>query len=374
MSDEEVVKRWSVGPFQCSIWRVGDDTILHGGVARAGVPVGTVDVLSEFGENRTEAVVTAIAVELRRPEGVWNLDPEPITDVVMAACPRDLNRDQVEHLDRQIVLATGLVVTPVGPDLRDALYLACDPPGIGRGLSIDLRGHPLYAFMRLDAPREQLYGWDPDNRLQMCLALSRLVRPTSVSFRYAARIIGRVGAERVMVRPGPVREFGAEAWTSSPERDWLSMADFSELRTMLAAFDSQPFDPRSRVGGAFWLFEYASRTRMVDMRVPLVSTALETLLGTGGDRTTRQFIQRLPQLAAKCNLPTISNAEARRMWGLRSGLVHGERRGGLKTEDFERYTRMETVLRVTLKQALKDLVFRAQFENGAAIESAFPLV
>ena|SRR6185437_3429430 len=45
-------------------------------------------------------------------------------------------------------------------------------------------------------------------------------------------------------RPGPGREFGADAWTSTLEHDWLSDDDLRHLREMLAAFDADPFQTR----------------------------------------------------------------------------------------------------------------------------------
>ena len=373
MANEELIKRWSVGPLDCQVWISADPTIIHGGVRRAEVPVGTVQVLRSFGDGRAEAVVTAMAAELRRPTGAWYIDHEPITDFVVVPCPGQLRRDQVDHLARPFELTHDLTIIPVGVELRDAVFEACDPPGTGRGLSIDVRGQPLYAFARAKPPREDPYTWDKDNRLQMCVALSRLVRPTSVALHYAVRIIGTLGAERFEVRPGPVRGFGADAWTSVPERDWLAPQDMVRLRELMAAFDAEPFEPRSRIGRAFWYSEYAARTSLVDMRWSLVATALETLLGTHGDRSTQQFIRRVPQLAAAIARPGISNAEARRMWGLRSSLVHGEKHGGLGPKDLALYVRMEDLLRETLRRAVIDVGFRTKVASSEAVDASFPL-
>jgi hypothetical protein len=45
-----------------------------------------------------------------------------------------------------------------------------------------------YAFVREIPETDSVHQWDTDGRLQMAVALSRLIRPTSISFRYAARI------------------------------------------------------------------------------------------------------------------------------------------------------------------------------------------
>jgi hypothetical protein len=343
-------------------------------VSRDGVALATIAMEDSIPNERAEEILRAMAETLRRPLGAWNTAKESTVDVVMVACPGGVRHDQHAHLQDEMRLASDLTVIPVSSGLRDVLYAACDPPGIGKSkFRIDLRKRPLYAFVRSNPPRDSTHAWDPDHRLQTCLALSRLVRPTSASFRYSARIVGDIGADRFEVTPGIVRQFGAEAWTSQPDQDWLSVDDFVELRDLLAAHESQPLKRGSRAQNAFWMFEYAARTYYVDYRVPLVSTALETLLGTGKDQVTKQFIKRIPQLAAKVGLPTIAKGEAEGMWELRSELVHGARHGGLGTQSFQLYERLETVLRMAIKRALLDPEFRAQFATMESVSGAFPM-
>ena len=69
-------------------------------------------------------------------------------------------------------------------DLAKKVMDACEPRG--RNFQpVRLFGH-LYAFVRKDPPAEPLYDWDSDNVLQKCVAISRLVRPTSIGFEYSA--------------------------------------------------------------------------------------------------------------------------------------------------------------------------------------------
>jgi len=355
------------------LWDGSDDALLNGGVKREAKALATVQVSAAEGQHRAERAVEAVADALRWPSGVWNLDAEPITDVIMAPCPAQIQCRDYERLNSAFNVAPGIVVIPVDDDLRDAVYGACDPPVSGTTFSVDLRGQPLYAFTRPDAPREHPRAFDPDQRLQMCVALSRLVRPTSLSLQYAVRLIGRLGAERHEVIPGPVRGFGAEAWTMAPEHDWLSPEDFGRLRELMSLFDANSFDARSRVARAFWYHEYAARTYMVDVRWPLVATALETLLGTNKDPTSQRFIQRVPQLATLLGLPELSNTGARRMRGMRSALVHGQKHGGLGEDDFALYRIMEGLLREALRRAVVDLDFRGLFADDASVSAAFPL-
>lgn len=45
-----------------------------------------------------------------------------------------------------------------------------------------------YAFVRQVPGATTIHEWDTDRKLQTAVALSRLVRPTSISFRHAARL------------------------------------------------------------------------------------------------------------------------------------------------------------------------------------------
>src|ERR1700687_2508800 len=45
-----------------------------------------------------------------------------------------------------------------------------------------------YAFVRQLPESARIHEWDSDQRLQNAVALSRLVRPTSISYRHAARL------------------------------------------------------------------------------------------------------------------------------------------------------------------------------------------
>lgn len=373
MSDETILKRWPVGDLECLLWAGKDPHLIYGAVLRDRRPIANTQLPAPDGQEHAERALAGMAAGLQKPRGPWLLDREPITDIIMVPFPGQLRGDEIERLPDRFKLAHDVVVIPIDAELRDAIHTACDPAGFETAGAIDLRGRPLYAFIRPNAPRENPYHWDSDQRLQMCVGLSRLVRPTSISLRYAVRLIGRFGGERYQLRPGPVRGFGAAAWTSTPAHDWLSPADFRRFRDVIAAFDANPFEAHSRVGRAFWYFEYAARTELVDIRWPLIATALETLLGTNRDPTTQRFIQRVPQLARVLGLPAISNARARRMWGLRSGLVHGQKHGGLGEKEFALYRAMEDVLREALLRAVVDPTCRARFQDDASVNAAFPI-
>jgi hypothetical protein len=370
MSDQPI-QTWAFSGFDCMLWKESDE-YFRGCVLRAGEPVACAEVLSRYGEERAKRAVEALAPVMLRPPGIWNIEHEPLTDAVVV--PRSLNTpNDVGRLDGVFQLADDLEVIPADRTPTDLIINACDPPGQHEGLRIDLRGSPLYVLARHDAPRKPLYHWDPDGRLQLCIALSRLVRPTSISLRYAARILGRPLSERYKVIPGPVRGFGASAWTTTPEHDWLTAEDFGVLRELLAAWASEPLPPKSRLRQAMWWFDYAASTEFVDIRIPFTSTALERLLTTRSDRSTLHFKHRVPQLAARLRLPPIKPADAGRMWSLRSAIVHGGKHGGLDEQDFALYRQMEDVLREAIRQSIIDKAVRADLLTQESVDAAFPV-
>jgi hypothetical protein len=286
--------------------------------------------------------------------------------------PREVPRESGERLMHTVKIADDLSLIPISAELCRAIRRACDPPGMGVRRAIDGRGHPLYTFVRGAAPRTPLRQFDSDRRLQLCVALSRLVRPTSASFRYAVRIVGDIDG-RFAMYPGPVRDQLANAWSPEPTDNYLTTADMGRLGDLVAAWDRERLAPKSRVNNAFWMYQYAAHTYLVDIRWQLIATALETLLSTGAERSTLSFLHRVPLLARALALPTISRKEASRMWGLRSALVHGAHHGGLDDDDFALYGRMEELLRVALRESVLSETFRATFDTVGSINAAFPL-
>ena len=113
--------------------------------------------------------------------------------------------------------------------VAEMVFESCDPPGHWLRKPARQFGQ-LYAFVRDFADQGDMYNWDPDSRLRECVALSRLVHPTSISFRYAARMVyGADGEVREMI-PGPVTGHGANAYVAAENhRDWLVEVELGTL-------------------------------------------------------------------------------------------------------------------------------------------------
>ena len=92
----------------------------------------------------------------------------------------------------------------------------------------------LYAFVRSGSPSERIWG-QPDNRLYMCIALSRLVHPTSVGFIYHAQLNFGPNGELTQCIPISLEGHPTGAWIADREgRDWLTDGDAAELEAFLA--------------------------------------------------------------------------------------------------------------------------------------------
>jgi hypothetical protein len=111
----------------------------------------------------------------------------------------------------------------------------CEPKALGLTPPVRQRAH-LYAFVRELPSDSEILRWDTDHQLTAAIAISRLIRPTSIGFAHAAR----VGIESGVVRevlPAEIRGISREAFLS-PNRArksnsttvWRTLSDwpFSE--------------------------------------------------------------------------------------------------------------------------------------------------
>lgn len=204
------------------------------------------------------------------------------------------------------------------------------------------------------------------------MALSRLVHPTSIAFRYAARIASGEDGQVKEVSPGPDTDHGASAFVAGQNhRDWLVKADLEELKKLVALLPLGSLPPR--LVRAFWYHEFAARTEYVDVRWTLVSTALEALVHTDRDQSTKQFKKRVSQLAAKVGLSSFTESDAETAYDRRSSLAHGQGLGSFTGVELHLYEQMESVLRKVLKHAVLNTPFAAVFTSEKAIQTSWPL-
>jgi hypothetical protein len=230
----------------------------------------------------------------------------------------------------------------------------------------------LYSFVRTIPAPSSTYVWDEDSRLQTCVALSRLVHPTSLSLRYGARV--RIG-ESAKVRdifPADIRGVGIDPYLADPEaRDWLTQSDADSLKQLLAAFDSRSLP--SRVSRAFWHHEYAIRSYYIEVRWTVVATGLEALVHTDRTNSTLQFKERVSKMAAHLGITDFTETDADNAYDIRSRLAHGQGLASLTDLERDLYKRMENTLRKALVRAITDSGFCSIFLSDGDVRKQWPI-
>lgn len=289
-------------------------------------------------------------------------------------------------IDQRIDLDDELWIGKIESKLANRVMDACEPPGSFHHSPIRQYGQ-LYAYVRERIiPLADSVGWDEDSRLQSCVAVSRLLHPTTVSFEYAARVVVRLNGELDEIFPGPVSGLGSEVWLpkTTNYRNWLVPDDLAELRAILRKFPTLKGLPE-RVSRALWYFEYAARTYYLDVRWTLVCIGLEALVHTDRKDSTKQFTNRISQMAREVGVP-VTVDDAKSAYESRSSLAHGQglltpppRNVNAADPSFESkpeatlYGRFEDILRHAVLLALRNRDFREIFLDGAKIRKRWPV-
>jgi len=289
-------------------------------------------------------------------------------DVVLFPTPKELD-GQRKPIQRTFDLSSNLRIDILSRSVSKTIFESCEPPGYNFD-PVRQYGQQ-YSFIRDNPPIAEPLHWDSDQRLQYCIALSRIVHPTTISFEFAARISENEQGEVQKVVPGPVYGLGSLAFVIDPKLNCLSEDDAKELKHILSAWESNPLkDP---VAMALWYHEYASRSYEMDIRWPLIAIGLEALIHTDRHQSTKQFVNRVIKLSEKVGSISISSDEASEMYDLRSSLSHGQGPGNLAPEKNELYDKMERLLRLVIKKAILDTSFNALLSDPDRIRDEWPV-
>jgi hypothetical protein len=303
------------------------------------------------------------------------LVPSPYPHDYPAAGPRPVKYFEGSHR-----LADDLWLADLCSDFSSEIFDACQMTG--KNFSPTRQFGAPYGFIRTNVPKTggSPYHFDHDHRLLRCIAISRLIHPTSVGFEYSARVRRWPNGhyEIVPYRPTALNPF---AYVADPSQDWLIPDDVHALRELLAAFDASNLP--ERVNNALWHFETVARTYYIDVRWPLLVTALESLVHIRNERdphkpkrpagSTRVFSQRVAQLATRLATASKSEKEFREIYDRRSTLAHGQLLGTLDAPTRQLYIATEEVLRAVLRECIANPSFASTFENDAAINLQYPL-
>lgn len=248
----------------------------------------------------------------------------------------------------------------IGPldELRLDIARAIDSPGENH--RVPRPPTMRFAIYRQRAPKEPIKGmlWDADRAIAKCIQISRLIRPSSLAYRYACRIDLANGLRTII--PAGVIGHQALAWCVDESSDAIKDSDIALLRPLLAAYERAPLT--NRVRNAIWMHEHLAWTRLMNIRWPLLVTALEALIHTddralkrGRLGATDQFTRRLSKLQALLRLTLWTDDDLLGIYEHRSAFAHG--RGGtidaLRGDALRLYKLAEDGLRAVLRRAIE---------------------
>ncbi|MGB9406480.1 MAG: hypothetical protein WCA89_03025 [Terracidiphilus sp.] len=302
-----------------------------------------------------------------------------VRDVIVQTIPHDLwVSDEVfsaePPVDGRVELGNGLWVGSLDFDTVQAVFDACDPPGLNFCRTRLL-------FQRYCFVREQRHSsypslnWDDDLQLRKCVDLSRLVHPTTIATHFSARLFYENGddSKPSMIVPGLTQGLGAYAWVNgSSWRNWLTEQDARELGKLVPTYDFDKMPIRLR--RAMNHFLYSCFTYYPDMRLLLIVAGLEALVNTSRNHVTAQFKKRLALAAIDVGM-VVSEDSTKVAYANRSLLIHGQ---GLQTQGFDRafsetYEQLEELLRKLIKKSIADQKFSSNFESKESIDNAYPV-
>lgn len=277
-------------------------------------------------------------------------------------------------LSVEVDVGEGVTVAPIHKSVADFVFDLCSPHRLKQKPSRLFKA--LYAFMRDDDADKTSLTWDSQQRIATAIALSRLAHPTSIGFEDSARLFvnnDRNDIEEAVT--GPIKDFGSLAFCTpeaSGYRNWLTKADvLLTARLMKAFYESEGSRP-PRLNRALWQHESAARTYFLNLRWVMIATGLEALINVDEQRTRQQFRTRTVGLADRFGL-TWSDQDATDAYRMRSTLAHGQRVDDTGVAEHALYTRMETLLRVSVREALMNPELSAIFASNDAIRQAWPL-
>jgi hypothetical protein len=227
--------------------------------------------------------------------------------------------------DPAVELADGLMLERLPAQDSELVMNACTQRG-HYFLGVRQFGER-YAFVRKVDPAvyegERSFGWDDGNVIWFAILLSRLIRDNAHSFEFAARIIDHEDGMQQVI-PVNALSYGV-TYRLRRDRDWLTAEEAGELRQLFAdnwAFkDALPW----KVIHALNLSEDAVHVHrgILQRALLLISTGLESLVQSHREKVSKQFRERLPQLAAEVDLEGVDEEFAAKLYEARSEAAHG---------------------------------------------------
>ena len=296
------------------------------------------------------------------------MDADQTLDVVVQTTNSalDPNRNPIK---KRIDLADDLYIDLLPTDFAQKIVKACEP----KGYCFDpkLQFGQMYSFVRKNPPNGENLIWDEDQRLQLCIALSRLIHPTSISTEYAARIFLNLDGKIKKIVPSPVAGNSSKAFVVETNLDCLTEIDAQNLKQLIEEFEKKPFeDPLAR---SMWYHEYAARSYEIDLRWTLIATGIEVIVHIDRYKSTRQFVERVQRLSVAVGAGSITKNQAEEMYEFRSSLAHGQGLRGITLEKKKLYKKMEDILRLTIRKSILESSFQDLLSDPDQIRKIWPV-
>lgn len=269
-------------------------------------------------------------------------------------------------------LTDDIWIERLNPELAVEIMRACEPAH--KGIQKSNHDMHLYAWVKRAYSRDSSVhkGFQP---LWASIGLSRLVKPTTTSLRYCARV-SELSADAQVIEAIQTVGIGPDVLLARGTEDWLTEEDMPEIHKLMGWLSGDQMD--ERVFRAYWNHEYALHLYETDMRWPFIIGGFEALIKSSREQVTAQFVQRVAQLALHFNVP-LTEQELNIAYDVRSRLVHGEKFLHSLTETLGEedqpvlYRKLEALLRTTVKECLLNKSFCADFKDDSSVEAWFPL-
>jgi hypothetical protein len=272
---------------------------------------------------------------------------------------------------RRLELRNDIWIERLDTELAKRIMRACETADYG--IERTVMDRHLYAWVRV-APDIEVTQFDGIYKLVEAIALSRLVHPTSTSFRYSAWVSDLTPNPR-LIRAVPYHGINPDILLAPNSRDWLNQAEGAEMKKLM---DWLVLPMCDRVRRAFWNHEYAMRLYELDLRYPMIVGAFEALTNTNVRQDTWEFVYRTGSFADQFGV-SLTEDELRKAYKLRSKLVHAE--SFLYSladtvplvEQPVLYLKLEKLLQLTLKECFLNETFYDRFADANSVRQHWPL-
>lgn len=273
---------------------------------------------------------------------------------------------------KRFMLTENIWVERLDEELAKNVQKACEPAN--HNISAVQQDRHLYAYVRRITQTEK-WNYEAMEAILQIAALSRLIHPTSIGYRYCAKIFN-FGTNDPLVQAIQYRGVSPDVFLGDGRRDWLSMQDGEELLRLAPWFSTKPL--ADRIHRAYWNHEYALHSYYLDARWVLVVSGLEALTNVDERNIGLQFRSRVRKLAMEMKVD-LSEDELTNAWRLRSKLAHAKSflvgLGAVlpHSEHKPLYDKLEELLRTAVKRCLLDEEFASRFQDDAAVLKNWPI-